>query len=414
MTLATAVAIVARADSTTPSDGLLRIPISRTESFQSTLSSRQLWYSTLRKYGLSRTKSEMESEAISTMPLGDIGFDKEASTPYYGLVNIGTPPQTVKMQFDTGSSRFVVSTTECSSCTGSSRFNRTRSTTFRPGVMPWTIHYGDGSFAEGITGEDKVTLGSISVDIQELNLVHSESSNFDDAVDGVLGLSFGAISGSTTVFENMMSKNLVDKGIFSFFLGKRSINGGGEVIFGGMDMERVEPGNEITYTPVTNATFWNIDVQNFSINNVSFVTGTRTSPVRSIVDTGTTLLVGPEDWVTWYHGRIPRSRKFRKTWVIPCKGSSKLGVVVEGKTFSVPYEDLAREYVGFGLCFSAVQSSSADYLILGDVFLKNNYVVFDQEGKRVGFAPLKTEIKKVTTADSEDEDMVSGRLQEEL
>ncbi|KAG0280672.1 hypothetical protein BGZ95_009228 [Linnemannia exigua] len=418
ITLATAVAIVANADSATPSDGLLRIPISRSESFHGTPNSRRLWYSTLRKYGLSRTKSEMESEAISTMPLGDVGSDKEATSQpfqqYYGLVKIGTPPQTVKMQFDTGSSRFVVSTTECAICTGSTSFNRTQSSTFRPGVMPWKIHYGDGSFAEGIVGEDKVTLGTISVESQQLNLVLSESAGFDDDIDGVLGLSFGALSGSTTVFENMMNKDLVDKGIFSFFLGKRSINGGGEVIFGGMDMERVEPGNEITYTPVTNATHWNIDVQNFSVNGVSLSTGTTTSPLRSIVDTGTTLLVGPENWVTWYHSQIKRSRKFRKTWVVPCKGTSSLGVVVEGKTFSVPYEDLAREYIGFGLCFSAVQSSSADYLILGDVFLKNNYVVFDQAEKRVGFAPLKAETKRVTPTDSEDEVMASGRMQEEL
>lgn len=76
---------------------------------------------------------------------------------------------------------------------------------------------------------------------------------------------------------------------------------------------------------------------------------------------------------------------------------------------------MVREYIGFGLCFSAVQTSSADYLILGDVFLKNNYVVFDQAEKRVGFAPLKTEAKKVTTtADTEDDDASSSRVQEEL
>ncbi|KAF9155451.1 hypothetical protein BG015_009827 [Linnemannia schmuckeri] len=393
ITLAAVVAIFAKAEATTLSDGLFRVPIIKSEAPQRARDSRQLWYYTLRKYGLSRTKSELESQAVSALPLVD----------YYGLVDIGTPPQTVKLQFDTGSSRFVVSTTECSVCSGTSPFNGALSSTFRAGVQPWKIHYGDGSFAEGVIAEDKVTLGSISVQNQKLNLVLTESANFDDTVDGVLGLSFGAISGSTTVFESMLEQKLVDKGVFSFFFGKRGINGGGEVIFGGVDMDRIEPGNEITYTRVTEATHWNIDVQDFIMNDGSFAKDKDTTTIRSIVDTGTTLLVGPEDWVRWYHSRIPRARKIRKTWVVPCKGQSKLSVVIEGKTFTVPYEDLTREYIGLGLCFSAVQTSSADFLIMGDVFLKNNYVVFDQAERRVGFAPLKTEIKKVTTAaDTED------------
>ncbi|KAF9903187.1 hypothetical protein EC991_004095 [Linnemannia zychae] len=410
ITIAAAVATVAKADNAAPSDNLLRIPISRNEPTQGKVDSKQLWYSTLRKYGLARTKSEMDAKGISALPLVDVGYDKE----YYGLVDIGTPPQTVKMQFDTGSSRFVVSTTECPKCSGDAPFNRALSSTFQEGISPWKIQYGDGSFAEGTIAEDKVALGSISIEKQKLNLVLSESDNFDDTVDGVLGLAFGVISGSTTVFENMMQQGLVDQGIFSFFFGKRAINGGGEVIFGGLDMERVEPGNDITYTPVTEAAHWNIDVEDFTMNGGSFATDTGTTPIRSIVDTGTTLLVGPEDWVNWFHSRIRRARKFRRTWVIPCRSSRKLGVVINGKTFLVPYTDLAREYVGFGLCFSAVQTSSANYLILGDIFLKNNYVVFDQQEKRVGFAPLKTEVKRVATTGSDDEDTGSGRVQEEL
>ena len=150
------------------------------------------------------------------------------------------------------------------------------------------------------------------------------------------------------------------------------------------------------------------------MNDGSFAKDRKTIPIRSIVDTGTTLLVGPEDRVRWYHNQTPKSRKYRMTWVVPCKSQSKLAAVIEGKVFTVPHEDLAREYIGFGLCFSAMQTSSADYLILEDVFL-NSYVVFDQAEKRVGFASLKTEAKKVTTAaDTEDEDTASSRVQEGL
>ncbi|KAF9102669.1 hypothetical protein BGX29_004338 [Mortierella sp. GBA35] len=297
---------------------------------------------------------------------------------YYGLVNIGNPPQTVKLQFDTGSSRFVVFTIECPDCSGDAHFNRTLSPTFRDGAVPWKFQYGDGSYAQGLISEDSVTLGNITVQNQKLNLVLLESPNFDDVVDGVMGLSFGEISGSTTVFES-------------------------EVIFGGMDVDRVEPGNDITYTPVTEATHWNIDIQDFVINGKSFKDDQKTSPTRSIVDTGTTLLVGPESWVSWYHAQIPGARLYhKKEWIVPCTNNATLSVVIEGKSFLVPTVDLTREFRG-SRCFSAVQSSSVDYLVLGDVFLKNNYVVFDQADKRVEFAPLKAEIKRVMPTDTEDE-----------
>ncbi|KAF9091689.1 hypothetical protein BGX23_004914 [Mortierella sp. AD031] len=310
----------------------------------------------------------MNSEAITALPLVDIGYDKE----YYGLVNIGNPPQTVKLQFDTGSSRFVVSTIECPDCSGDAHFNRTLSPTFREGTVPWKFQYGDGSYAQGLISEDSVTLGNITVQNQKLNLVLLESPNFDDVVDGVMGLSFGAISGSTTVFES-------------------------EVIFGGMDMDRVEPGNDITYTPVTEAAHWNIAIQDFVINGKSFKDDQKTSPTRSI---------------------IPGARLYhKKEWIVPCTNNATLSVVIEGKSFLVPTVDLTSEFRGSRRCFSAVQSSSADYLILGDVFLKNNYVVFDQADKRVEFAPLKAEIKRVVPTDTEDEGEngdASNRVQEEL
>jgi len=51
-----------------------------------------------------------------------------------------------------------------------------------------------------------------------------------------------------------------------------------------------------------------------------------------------------------------------------------------------PFEDLVRkETEEDGMCFSDIQPSSACFMIIGDVFIKNNYVVFDQEHKRIGW-----------------------------
>ncbi|KAG0307029.1 hypothetical protein BGZ98_001222 [Dissophora globulifera] len=298
------------------------------------------------------------------------------------------------MQFDTGSSRFVLSTKGCDQCSGDTHFDPSASSSFRPGSRePWEIHYGDGSFASGIIGRDDVTLGNITVRQQSLNLVTNESASFDDTVDGVMGLSFGRLSSSTTIFESMMAQQQVARGIFGFYFGKRSLNGGGEVVFGGLDMARVQPGHTITYTNVTHAQYWKVAFRNVIVYGNPLLANSderkRSRMFPAVIDTGSTLLVVPEWIADQIHARIPGSRSFDVTWTVPCKLiTGQLEFDIEGKRFAVPSIDLVREQTNIqGLCYSAIQSSPAGFMIIGDVFLKNNYVVFDQENQRVGFAP---------------------------
>jgi hypothetical protein len=60
----------------------IRIPISQNEQAQGAVDSRRLWYFALRKYGLARTKGEMEARGASALPLVDVGYDKEASSTF--------------------------------------------------------------------------------------------------------------------------------------------------------------------------------------------------------------------------------------------------------------------------------------------------------------------------------------------
>ncbi|KAF9349725.1 hypothetical protein BGX26_012013, partial [Mortierella sp. AD094] len=342
----------------------------------------------LRKYGLKRKQSDLSTLSLkASLPLVDVSNDKE----YYGIVKIGTPPQSFKMQFDTGSSRFVLSASDCEQCSGDSHYNRAASSTFRKGSdEAWDIHYDDGSFASGQVGQDDVTLGDITVRAQSLNLVKNESEMFDDVVDGVMGLSFGQLSNSTTVFESMTSQNKMASGIFSFYLGKRYLGGGGEVIFGGLDMSRVLPGSEITYTNVIQPMHWKVGFRNVVVNGYPMVDVSKKQMLPAVIDTGSTLLVIPERMAYWIHRQMVGARVFRGVWTVPCDMTDgQMEFDIEGRKFIVPAVDLVREATDLqGLCFSSVQSSSGSYMIIGGVFLKNNYVVFDQENKRVGFAPL--------------------------
>ncbi|KAG9063345.1 hypothetical protein KI688_004227 [Linnemannia hyalina] len=489
------------------------------------------WEHTLRKYGLSadfgpnqrggpqgRQRGRIIEDAdgdqeknVARVPLVDFDFDRE----YYGTVLVGEPPQSFKIDFDTGSSRFIISSKDCTQCSGTTRYDSSLSRTFRlnsedtpssssnttstAGTLPryssskppqdpnaWHITYGDMSHAEGFLGRDHVTLGAsleststagggkkggkggLTVQHQELALVTSESANFDEVIDGIMGLAFGTLSSSSsggttpskvvptkTVFENMMAQGLVDRGVFSFYLGKSSRGGGGEVMFGGWDPSRIEDGHELVFTNVTRPKYWQINVENVFVSDhqvdympvktVTYLTpkpplsppsppppaspssSEKRSNIAGIVDTGTTLMITPFRLANAIHAQIPHARIMGQSWTVPCNlgqthGDSKVELQIEGRRFAIPFEDMVREPVerpsglattdeslsslssggthkdngkddeggkGSGLCFSGVQPSGANFMIIGDVFIKNNYVVFDQEHQRVGIAPLK-------------------------
>ncbi|KAF9133200.1 hypothetical protein BGW39_010311 [Mortierella sp. 14UC] len=65
----------------------------------------------------------------------------------------------------------------------------------------------------------------------------------------------------------MMSQGLVDKGLFSFYLGKTSRGGGGEVLFGGWDPSRIVEGHELVFTNVTRPKYWQINVENVFVSD---------------------------------------------------------------------------------------------------------------------------------------------------
>ncbi|KAG0231286.1 hypothetical protein BGX31_005574 [Mortierella sp. GBA43] len=438
------------------SEDVLKVPISTIHS-DVRPSTMGRWKHTLLKYGLihkrrrdkvghhGHQRGRIEDEtSLARIPLVDYDFDRE----YYGTVKIGQPPQTFKIDFDTGSSQFIISSKGCIECSGNTHYDPSASDTFKANGKPWKITYGDQSHAEGILGHDLITLDNITVTNQQLALVTNESVGFDDTIDGIMGLAFGSLSssiaGTKTVFENMMAQNVVDRGIFSFYLGKASLNGGGEVIFGGMDMNRVESGHKITYTPVTRAKYWQINVENVLVNGKTVAYNNNyndfqydvdnydesenddkgedpdssdasvrhgkkknrhpKSNIAGIMDTGTTLMIVPQQLARSIHRKVQGALEYDPSWTVPCDlaerhPEGKVELEIEGKRFKIPYEDLVREETeeGTGVCYSGIQTSSARFMIIGDVFIKNNYVVFDQENKRVGIAPLKLE-KRHTTA----------------
>ena len=94
-----------------------------------------------------------------------------------------------------------------------------------------------------------------------------------------------------TVFENMISQNLVSQQIFSFFLGMTTLttpDPNSELVMGGSDPAHYT--GDITYVPLKATTYWEITLDAMNVAGTSFIAAGGNN---AIVDSGTSILTGP-------------------------------------------------------------------------------------------------------------------------
>ncbi|CAO3676263.1 unnamed protein product [Umbelopsis ramanniana] len=332
-------------------------------------------------------KAAIGVSATGDVPVTDDGTDVE----YYANVSVGTPKQNFKLDFDTGSSdMWFCSTLGDSTESGKNKYDPTKSSTYKKDGRAWKISYGDGSTSSGVLGTDTVYLGDLAIKNQTIEMAKTISDSFSSGpIDGLLGLAFDTITtvkGVKTPTDNLVSQNLISQPIFGVFLGKEKNGGGGEYIFGGYDETKV--GGTLTTVPVDSSQgFWGITVDDLAAGSTS------TGSFSGILDTGTTLLLLPQQQADQIAQQFNATNNGDGTYTLPDDTSNltDLTFTIGGATFTVPSSDLVFEqYQGKNI--AAFGSAGMDFAILGDVFLKNNYCVFNTADPSVQIAPLAGDV----------------------
>ncbi|KAJ7121952.1 acid protease [Mycena crocata] len=357
------------------------------------------------RYGFQTTKfapfQKNENMVVHVNAKGESG-DVPAESVQNGMhdaaeyivpVKIGTPGVTLNLDFDTGSSDLWVWSSELTgvSKTGHHVYNPAKSkTATKQGNSTWSISYGDGSSASGNVYLDTVTIGGVSVPKQAVELAERMSRQFSsgEGSDGLLGLAWPAINTVSpkpvkTPVQNMIDQKIIAKPLFTVKLDRG--DNAGFYSFG--EIDTTVTSNPITYTPVDNSRgFWMVPSTSYTLNGKTIERTDNTA----ILDTGTTLALIDDEAVSEIYGAI-EGAKFDQNqggWMYPASSKVPDVAFAIGDTMytlnavDFPYGEAEDGYV-----FGGVQSRGTNpFDILGDIFLKSVYVVFNQGDSTVGLA----------------------------
>ncbi|KAM7217752.1 Aspartic peptidase domain containing protein [Rhypophila decipiens] len=319
-------------------------------------------------------------------------------TSYFVQVKFGTPGKPLYMLLDSGAGTSWVMGTECKSraCLMHDTYGPTDSTTLKVNNSePFNVDYGSGS-VKGFNGHDTVQLAGLQTNYK-FGLATETSKDFTRfAFDGILGLARS--QGESDNFMAIMTEQyLIPSNLFAVSLSRHlEVTNAGSVTFGGLDPTKYV--GEISYTGTAKDDLaWKIPMDDMGY-------GDQKAGIKgrfSHIDTGTSYAFGPKGDVAALHKLIPGAQSSNgEAYAVPCNSAMDITVTFSGVTYKIPPKDWVSRSSG-GFCQSNIYGVEVipGAWLLGDVFLKNVYTVFDADYSRVGFAnkPVAPEVTKTAT-----------------
>ncbi|KAL6875886.1 aspartic peptidase domain-containing protein [Trichoderma longibrachiatum] len=345
---------------------------------------------TYAKYGVEVPKTLVDAiEMVKSIQLAKRDSATVTATPdhddieYLVPVKIGTPPQTLNLDFDTGSSDLWVfsSDVDPTFSQGHDIYTPSKSTSSKKlEGASWNITYGDRSSSSGDVYHDIVSVGNLTVKSQAVESARNVSAQFTQGNnDGLVGLGFSSINTVKPTPQKTWYDNIVGSLDSPVFVADLRHDTPGSYHFGSIPSEA----SNAFYAPVNNSKgFWQF--------STSSDTGGQ---FDAVADTGTTLLLASDDLVKAYYQKVQGARVnvFLGGYVFNCTTQLPDFTFTVGEgNITVPGALINYSEAGNGQCFGGIQPSGGlPFAIFGDIALKAAYVVFDSGKNQVGWAQKK-------------------------
>ena len=132
--------------------------------------------------------------------------------------------------------------------------------------------------------------------------------------------------------------------------------------------------------------FWGFTASGFAVGDAEI----NNQEITAIADTGTSLMALPDSVVSAYWDSVDGAKLDEQQggYTFPCRTTlPDFSLQIEGYTAVVPGIYLNYAPISRTTCFGGLQSDGdIGISILGDVFLKSQFVVFSNDGPQLGFA----------------------------
>jgi saccharopepsin len=322
-----------------------------------------------------------------------------------GNLDIGTPPQSFRVLFDSGSSDIWVRSVECTSldCESVPYYKAHESQSFiSMSQIPGSILYYDGFHVDGYYGLESIYMDHYvlqNVTFIAASTVYGESNE----MDGTVGLNFGPENAKNPFLESL--RNQSDSApIFSYHVGLDDVSGG--ITFGAIDIGRYN--GELSWMSVgpffdedhkPQYQYWRVKLGAVFIEHKSL----KLEPIFAIFDTGSSLTLLPATYAKTINQKLGLSRIDIGLPGIHYGISCFDGEVPELPDLVFKFGDVdvtisattfiyIRLYNSQLYCISGLvgnpypASSETDIIILGNVILRQFYTVFDYGSFKIGLS----------------------------
>lgn len=349
-----------------------------------------------------------------------------ANRVFYYLVNfsLGTPPQELEAVLDTGSSDLWVMQSSAQMCVdlpekcSKHSFNPDLSESFdNQSADPFVIHYGDNSYATGVFASDVLNLGGASLQSATFALAQESNSteivlgiglpSLESAVKGVDDSTGTELGSYANVPQLLKQQGYIDTCAYSLWLNDIN-NSQGSILFGGVDFAKID--GELQRVPLINLSKrlshpYSFHIMLSKVSTEDHVIAELQWPV--LLDSGTSFAYLPPVLVQALASTLGYQLDESTGYHLgPCSVAADPSKVFvfnfSGKDITIPYSSLVLPWseADPSTCAMLVLPSTGEYgTILGDVFLRNVYAVFDLENYEVGLAQAKFNVtdRDITT-----------------
>merc|ERR1712217_842422 len=149
--------------------------------------------------------------------------------------------------------------------------------------------------------------------------------------------------------------------------------------------------------PLTSETYWEVSMDAMNFGSTSVVT----SSTKAIIDSGTSLLAGPKAQVAALAKQAGETSVLGKENVITCNKTSSLPdltITLGGQKFTLSPDDYVLQVSGqclFAFMGIDVPAPAGPLWIMGDVFMRKYYCVFDYGNKKMQMALVAKNVATV-------------------